>query len=180
MTVLSNDSEPLFGPPPGTLPAPPGSQQVPQPTYLQELPHYMLYGFELDPALFGPGGLEVQRADGKVVTYPRPCTAADAVNAFQLPGQGVGTRRAGPDRADNDATICSNFGEAIASKEMFDKLREELHLVREPRWIDTIMWETPELRARLRRGARRRHPWPWILSLSLRRHTAGPAQTRPL
>ncbi|KAJ7102404.1 hypothetical protein B0H15DRAFT_814454 [Mycena belliarum] len=157
MTVLSYET--LFGPPRGPRPAPSGSQQVPPPPYLRELPHYMLYGFELDPALFGPGDIDIRRADGKVVTYPRPRTADDAVNMFRAKALELdaGVRiepTYGPEGsyriasfavAKKDEAIFSNLnrGEAIPSVETFETLKEQLHLVREPRWIDTTMWETP-------------------------------------
>ncbi|KAJ7512056.1 hypothetical protein B0H11DRAFT_2182520, partial [Mycena galericulata] len=73
----------IFGPFPPTI-IPHDAQTVPPPPYIPEPPNCMLYGWLLEPELFGPGTIVLRSNDGSMTTFKRPTTAMQAYDTFQF------------------------------------------------------------------------------------------------
>ncbi|KAJ7496744.1 hypothetical protein FB451DRAFT_202261 [Mycena latifolia] len=164
-------------------PAPEGSQRVPQPPSLPDLPNRMLYGFELRPEFFGPGQIMIHFNDGSSAVFDQPDTPqrADYIFDFVTFGMGlagsVSIQRVNSlsppiayfAEAEKGQGVRSllNYDDAIPSSAKIQELINTLHLLKEPEWIDTSTWITPEWLERIRAADERIPP--------LRFFSSGPA-----
>ncbi|KAJ6482852.1 hypothetical protein C8R47DRAFT_574394 [Mycena vitilis] len=149
---------------------PADAQIVPQPPYIPEPPHRMVYGWRVEPALFGPERLTLVVYDdvtGEPLNYPaetlkHPTTVTESVTTFDLVllamriNIWVKLDRPHPTRpryaylaeASNDRGVYSPMGGAkIIPASRLKQLTERLQLVKDPEWIQVLDYSAQNLAA---------------------------------
>ncbi|KAJ6482848.1 hypothetical protein C8R47DRAFT_574226 [Mycena vitilis] len=166
-------THPLFNTPPRTIPA--DAQIVPQPPYIPEPPHRLVYGWLLEPALFGPDPLTLVLDDdvtGQPLDYPaeplkHPTTVRESYETFELVLTGMQINDVvtldwpHPSRphyaylaeASKDRGVHSPLdgGAKTIPAWRLKVLKERLQLVKDPEWIQVPAY-SPEADAALERA----------------------------